>query len=254
MADLTLEILQNREKYPDDREIVLGDGETVTVKQFRDALQPRAEFTRASEGWKTRERELQGAVEGLSQQLRDAMTQQQVVAPAQPRPTGGISDEDLEADPVLGPIVKRLRVASERLESHEERLKGHESYVLEREYRGKLGDLAGKYNSRFNADGTGKAFDQKQFLDFCLQRKIADLDTAYDAWSRPDEISRVTAEAEARGEERGKQHARVPQVPFGRRRAAGKPDGLPTDFQSVTEEMIADDPEIREAMSKDQAG
>jgi hypothetical protein len=263
MADLTLEILTNREKYPDDRKIVLGDGEEVTVKQFRDSLQPRAAFTEASEKWSRRERELtgrqtelEGAVTGLNQQLMEALNK----APASVTrtATGGISPEDLLADPVLGPMYRELQATTANLakvqKEYGERLEGHERYVLEREYRGKLGDLGSRYNSRFNTDGKGKAFDQAGFLDFCLQRKISDLDVAFDAWSRPDEIAQTTREAEARGEERGKANARVPVVPFGRRRAAVKPEGLPATIQEVTEEQIAADPDIQAAMEADAAG
>jgi phage baseplate assembly protein W len=253
MADLTLEILTNKEKYPDDREIVLGDGEKVTVKEFRDRLQPRAEFTKASEAWKQKEGEYQRSVDGLQQQLRDALQ----TRPAEdlPRtPTGGITQEDLLNDPILGPLAKQLQEAVAKVEAHEARLGGHEKYVLEKEYRGQLFSLGDQYNRRYNPDGQGKAFDQKAFLDFTIQRGLTDLDAAYQAWSRPDEIAQVTKEAEARGEERGKSIARVPVLPFGRRRAPERPKDLPADFQSVTEDQIASDPEIIEAMEKDAAG
>lgn len=258
MADLTLEIIRNKEKYPDDRKIVLGDGEEITCRELREQLQPRSEWTQEHEKWQRRERELQGdverhreAVDGLNQQLAAAMQQ---APPAARTPSGGISEEDLLADAVLGPLFKEQKRSQERLEAHEQRLAAHEKYVLEREYRGQLGTLASRHNTRFNADGKGTAFNQAKFLDFCLQRQISDLDVAYDAWSRPEELAQTTREAEARGEERGKAIARVPAIPFGRRRAPTKPEGLPASFQDVTDEMIADDPEIREAMEKDATG
>lgn len=264
MADLTLEILTNKEKYPDDRKIVLGDGEEVTVKEFRDRLQPRAEFTKASEAWKRKEealtrrqQELETSVAGLNQQLAEAMQDKPPVARPS-NPTGSITADDLLADPVLGPIYRELQETKTLLtntkKEYDQRLEGHEKYVLEREYRGKIADLGSRYNSRYNPDGTGKAFDQADFLDFCIQRRIGDLDVAFDAWSRGAEIEYVSKQAEARGEERGKANARVPTIPFGRRRAPEKPSGLPASIQEVTEEQIAADPEIQAAMEADAAG
>lgn len=255
MADLTLEILQNREKYPDDRVITLGDGEQVTVKQFRDALQPRSEFTRASEGWKRRESELQQAYDGAqaqNAQLLEALNKRGPDVTEKVR-TGEISEADLLADPVLGPLVKKQQDGLARIEAAEARLKQHEDYVMTQEYTGKLAAVSQRYNTRYNADGKGEGFDQKGFLDFMLKTRTPDVDVAYRAYTADREADIRAQEAEARGLERGKATV-VPHVPFGRRSRPVKPEGIPESFQDVTEEMLAADPDIQAAMDKDLTG
>jgi hypothetical protein len=250
MSDLTDAILRDRTKYPDDRKIVLADGEEITVKELRDSLLPKADFTRASEGWSRKERELTSSVEGLQAQLAEAL---KTKAPAEVArtPAGGYSEEDLLGDPILGPIVRDLKATRTRLTEHEERMKGHEEYVMTREYKGQLASIASQHNARYNPDGTGKAFDQKAFLDYVVEKQTPNLDTAYSAWSRDDEIERVTRDAEARGEERGMKKAAVPNVPFGRRRAPLRDKDLPESLDKVTDEMLETDPDMQDALRAD---
>ena len=260
MSDLTLSILTDRTKYPDEMEITLTGGEKVTVKEFRDSLQPRAEFTKEIEKRAAREKELQGAVDGLNQQLMQALAAKEAAGePVKTVATGGYSEEEIEADPVLGPMAKRLKSAAERLEAHEARLGMHEQTWLKDRITGQIANLAARHNARFKE----KPFDQDGFLKSVQERPLwttqggaqeLDLESSYNNWVRNDEMARITSEAEARGVEKGKQAARVPAVPFGRRRAPARPEGLPASFQEVTEDMIAADPDVIEAMAKDAEG
>src|SRR3989442_8042833 len=184
VADLTIDILTNKEKYPDAMEITLADGQKITVKQYRDALQPRAEFTRASEAWSKEKKDLEGAVQGLQGQLAQALEEAKKRGePVKPAPgsDGKLTEDDLLADPILGPIVTRLKGATERLEAHETRLKQHEDTWLQTKYLGEITQIEKAHNTAFNADGKGKAFDRKGFLDYVLERRITDLDSAYRA-------------------------------------------------------------------------
>jgi hypothetical protein len=257
MSDLTIEILHNREKYPDDAEITLASGEKVTVGQWRNAVLPKGDFTKASEGWSKKERELTGqqaelqqTVIGLQAQLREAM-QQKPPTPAAERRDGQYSEEDILADPVLGPIARRLQTAeakanaaAERLEAHEKRMEGHEQTWQRAHYQAQLNSLGQRFNSRYNADGKGTPFDQKAFLDYAVERQVSNLDVAYDAFTREAELDLIRRESEARGEERGRKKAMVPAVPMGRRRGPVKPEGLPGSLQELTDEAIESDPEM----------
>jgi len=255
MADLTYEILTNREKYPDDRKIVLGDGEEVTVKQFRDALMPKSDFTKQTETWAKKERELQQTVEGLNGRLAAEIQAREAAAAASgkppEKPAGGYTEEDLLADPVLGPIVKRLNDATSSLKAHEDRIKMHEDTWMRNQYTAQLADIGKRHNARFNADGKGQAFDQKAFLDYALSNQISNLEVAYQAFSRGDEVAASVKEAEARGVERGKQAAKVPVVPFGRRSGPTRPEGLPEGktLDTLTDEEVAADPDMQRAMA-----
>lgn len=247
MADLTLEILRNREKYADDQEITLTGGETVTVKQLRDALQPREEFTRASQEWaaerkrgETERGQLQEAVEGLNRQLAETLRNPPKETP---RP-GAITEEDLAADPVLGPIVRDLKAARAELVEHTKRLKDQEDGRMRDRYLGKIETLRG----RAKADGI-ESFDPKAFLDFAIQRQSTDLDLAYDGYTRADAIALARKDAEAAGIEKGKAAAKLPTVPFGRRRPPARPEGLPGSLQELTDEQVLNDPVIQAALA-----
>lgn len=248
MSDITSEVLHNREKYPDDAEITLADGQKVTIGDWRDAVLPKGDLTRASEGWSRKERELNQAVEGLQGQLARAMeTRPAEIAPT--RNNGQITEEDLLADPVLGPMAKRLQDATTRLTEHEGRLKQHEETWLRANYTSQLGVLGQRFNGRFNKDGKGKAFDQKAFLDYALEQGVSNLDVAYRGFTMDDELAMTTREAEARGEERGIKKGRVPTVPFGRRRGPTRPEGLPGSLQELTDDAVMDDPEMQRAIA-----
>jgi hypothetical protein len=249
MADLTYDILTNREKFPDDRKIVLGDGEEITVKEFRDAVLPKADFTRASQTWAEKERQLTQAQEGLQSQLATALAAREAAGRA-PQPTGQTgeyTEEDLLRDPILGPIMKGLKATQESLKAHEERIKLHEDTWLKNQYTSQLNSIESRWNAKYNSDGK-KPFDKKAFLDRVLETGTTNLDLAYDAYSAPHEIERVTREAEARGIEKGKQQAKVPVVPFGNRRGPVKPKDLPESLDQVSDDMVLEDEEMQQAL------
>jgi len=255
MADRTYEILTDRVKYPDDQEITLVSGEKVTVKEFRDGLMPKSDFTKQSETWAKKERDLQANVEGLNGQLAAAIQAREAAAAAlngraaPVTPEGGYTEDQLLNDPVLGPMMKGLKAATERLQSHEERIKMHEDTWLKNQYTGQLANLEGRWNARFNEDGKGVPFDKKGFLDRVIETGTTNLDLAFDAFSRPAEIERVTKEAEARGVERGKA-ARVPVVPIGRRSVRPRPEGIKDGdtVSSITDDQVLGDEEMQAAL------
>jgi len=264
MSNLAVEILTNREKYPDGMEITLLDGSKTTVKDFRDHYNPRSEFTRASEGWAREKHQLVEAHQGLQGQLQDAQTQLAAALAdrREPvRPSGEPSDDELLADPVLGKLVRRINTLTDKLETTEKatrdndaRIQAGTQEIVRDRYLSQLGSIESRFNTRFNKDGKGKAFDRKGFLDYVIERGkvnplFTDLGIAYNEFTRDDEMTLTAKEAEERGIERGKTQARVPNIPFGRRRAPSKPQGLPETFGDVTEEQMADDPDIQRAMS-----
>jgi hypothetical protein len=249
MSDITIAVLHDRQKYPDDMEITLANGDKVTVGDWRNAAMPKGDFTTASERWSRREAQLQEAVQGLQSQLHQAIQAQgQVRSPEAPRRDGEITEEDLLGDPVLGPLARRLKAAEERYSAHEERLKTHEDTFLRERYVGKLNELGDRYNQRYNADGKGKKFDRDGLLEYATRNQVVNLDVAYDAWSRADEIEQIRKESEDRGEERGRKKASVPPVPMGRRHGPTKPAGLPESLQDLKDDDVLNDPEMQEAM------
>src|SRR2546426_8133946 len=114
--------------------------------------------------------------------------------------------DDFVSDPVLGPIVTKLGEAHERLQAHEARLAAHEDGFLRREYMGQLAELGRHYSGRYK-----KAFDQKAFLDFVVQRRTPNLGVAYDAFSLEDERALAVREGEEIGFRKGEREASAPR-------------------------------------------
>lgn len=269
--DLTNDILNNREKYPDTAEITLTDGTKVSIKEFREQLQPRAEFTRASEGWRRKESQLNDAVTGLQGQLTQLTADLAAATAERGRPAApagtpeGPTDEELDADPVLRRLHRRtidtqkqLTDALAKVEAHETRLANHESTWIQRDYVDQLGRIGTYHNGRFNKDGKGKAFDQAAFIDFVTTRSkvnpafATDLGLAYNEYSRTDEMALVAREAEERGREAGKREARIPPIPNGRRNTPVRPEGLPASLQELSDEQVLNDPDIQTALRGDE--
>lgn len=256
MADLTYEILTDRTKFPDEQEMTLASGEKVTVKQFRDSLIPKADFTKQTETWARKERDLQANVEGLNSQLALAIQAREAAAsalnsrPASATTEGGYTEDQILQDPLLGPMMKRLQAAEQAQTAHAERIKLHEDTWLKNQYVSQLATIEGRWNGRYNADGKGTPFDKKAFLDRVIETQTTNLDLAFDAFSRPAEIDAVRKESEARGVEKGRAAARVPVVPIGRRSARPTVQGLKEGdtLQDLTDDMVLADEEIQSAL------
>lgn len=261
-----LEILNDRAKYPDEMVITLASGDEISVKDYRDQLQTRADFTRASQQWTQREQQYTQAIQGLQGQLNEATERLNAALADRGRPTVPTSPtsassaatlEDLETDPVLGSLVKGIKSMREELagvlresKEHATRLKGHEDAWVQRDYSVKLNELGQRFNTRFNKDGKGKAWDQKAFLDYCLPRQIVDLEAGYTAFTHAEELKAVEEEAEQRGIEKGKAAQRIAHLPDGRgARAPQRPKGLPERLQDLKDEDVLNDPEMRQAMT-----
>lgn len=226
MADLTYDILTNREQYPDDAEITLQNGQKVTVKAFRDAVMPKADMTKLSEKWAGEKRQLEAAAQGLQQQLADAARARETKTGT---PAGTLSEDDYLNDPVLGPITRRLKAA-------EERVQFHETAYLRHTYEAQLAGFA-------KAD---KNFKKDEFLDFAIKRGIADLQIAHDLYTRPSALEDARQAGYADGVKKGKEEASVPRLPTGSRRA---PKPAPDAPGFLDLDAAERDPEILQALS-----
>ena len=261
MADLTYEILTDRTKYPDDMEITLAGDQKVTVREFRDRLMPKSDFTRQSETWAKKERDLQAALEGTQAQLRDAMKPKDEPAPQPaPRSAGEYSYADLEKDPVLGLLTRKLREQEDELKLHRETFIKDRNAQLQERFTNILGTIKRQHNERYNGDGKGSNFDEGAFLDWVqrnpiMRNGIVDLDLSYREYNRGNELEWERTRAREEGREKGRSEVKVPSIPTGKRRSPVKPKDLPEDFQSITDQMLDEmaqnDPEISAALRGD---
>jgi hypothetical protein len=248
-TDLTLEILTNKEKFPDTAEITLADGSKITVKDFRDKLQPRAEFTRASETWAAKERELKTGLDAANQNLAQALKDKEAAIaagkePPKPAPTGAITAEELLADPILGPLYKDLKEAREQLKTHEARLAQHEQTWTRTNFMKTIAELKGR-DKELNVDEFLGYSQKHPVID--VENQVVDLEATHRNYAHDRLVAAARKEGEAAGIEKGKA-TQVPTVPFGRRRAPVKPQGLPESLDQLKDDDVLNDPEIQEAM------
>jgi hypothetical protein len=168
----------------------------------------------------------------------------QAIEAKQPQATGSngaLTWDDLDRDPVLGLLTKRLRDAEQQYKAHEQRLAMHEQRYLQERYTEKL-------NTFKFADET----DKRQFLDFAIQNQITNLDVAHKAYTADRAIQTAAKEAELRGVERGRKEASAP-IPIGSRRSIA-PDAPPPKTLDEAHDRALNDPEIWAAMRGETPG
>lgn len=252
-GDLTLDILSDREKYPDAREIQLEDGVVITVGQLRNSLQPRADFSRASEAWKREKQDLINANEAVTRQLQEALERKrQEEPPADRRSSGTFTEEELLADPVVGPLLKRQQALEAEIGGLRKEQELHRNTWLRNHMETQVAGIADHWNRTYNEDGKDP-FNTDAFLEHVQKRPISvngtvDLGLCYQDFARTKETERLTRAAEQKGIEKGKQLAKVPRVPTGRRASPPKPAGVEGTFQELSDDAILADPEMQAAM------
>lgn len=263
MADRVspIDLINDRAKYPDDMVIALADGREISVKDYRDAVRPKAEFTRDIEAVQARERDLQTQLQTAQQNVareieaRQALEARAAATQGRQVPMTGLSEEDYLNDPVLGPQQRKIKALEERLESlwkeGQTRIQQTENTILRDRFMGTLATIAARHNAEFK----DKPFDQGEFLDkfqrnplmrFDPQtgQSLPDMETFHANMTHEDRIKAREAEAEQRGIKKGQEQARVPRVPFGRRSASPAADAGPKTFGEVTQDTVLNDPEM----------
>ena len=201
------EILTNREAYPDDRTLDLGNGQTVTLKQFRDAVIPKGEMTKLTQQYSERERQLQQAVQGYQTQLEQAL-RDKGATPA--NPTAGLSEAELINDPVLGPILRRQAETDALLKQVTERLDtGYRTFLADRGTR-----ALEAVTAKIPMDRQALVDRTEQLLKAVMAGEVP-FETVARAAHYDDAVTKARQEGEAAGIEKGRKEGRLPTVPMG---------------------------------------
>jgi len=250
MAEINLEeLLTNREAYPDDREVVIGE-QKVTLKELRDRLIPKGEFTRATQ----RAAELERLARQRDEELRQAQLSLAQVLQARENagqqtpttPSGEVDWQVLQNDPLLRPLVQRLEAAqrvaeaaAKRLEQAEARLAQHEQTYIADRYLQTLERLAQDHPNLDRQQVLAKAAEIGQQW----QQYGPDLRHVVTLLTHEDAVKQAREQGYHEGLSKGKEEARLPYLP-GTTRAPVAPQ--PSPFQSLDEleDAAARDPDI----------
>jgi len=251
--------LYDKTKFPDDMEIrwTGADGEehSMSIGDYRNKTGLKAEFTRHTEQLSGRQRELESQLQTAQQNLAAEIARREAT-PARPNgapttaPVGQITTEELLQDPVLGPLYRELRESREELKTFKNEVaQRDQQYVTTWQRQQFTGQL-----ERLRA--TNPEFDEAGLLAYVQKRPVidverggqVDLEATYRNFSYDTALKAAEARGEERGVEKGKKAAAVPRIPMGRRSAPERPAGAPATIQDVTEDMVANDPEMQKAM------
>src|SRR5438132_4824139 len=192
------EVITDRTKYPDDLKLTLPDGKDTTVGKLREALMPKAEFTRYSQKEAQDKRHLEGQLRESQQALQQASLAVEEAKRQSVAHTGTAdSFEDYLRDPTWRPVAEKaakVDALEKKLTEMESRLQGHEQTWFKNIYETQKAQIK-------KADPDA---DVDAVVQFALQRGIPDLHDAYFLSNKDRLLTRVVAEAEKKGYEKAK--------------------------------------------------
>ena len=239
MANLQ-DVLQNREKYPDTQEIDIG-GQKMTLGELRNDMIPKGDMTKATQRLSEEKRaleqnvtELQSAYQGLQSQLT-TMVAGRTMADGTPARTSPLAE--LEADPLLGPVIAELRAVRADLSKANdtnERLQRQQvemaTTYIQDGYRRRIADLRAKDAS----------LDPQALINFAVSRNMPDIEMAYQLMTEDSRLKQRESEAEKRGYEKGKQEVVIPPMSSGRRMTMAPPPEGVKDLEGAKEAALND--------------
>ena len=224
-------VLNNRKDYPDDMKVSMG-GQEVTLKELRDTLIPKGEFTKVTQQAAQEKSALEGQLRDATQQLAIAL-QRSGQAPAQTQDRLA----DLAQDPTFGPLVQEVYQARRVLGEIANRQQQYELNQWTNQHLAALKEITTK----------DKDLNAQALVEFARTRGLTNLHDAYALQTRERDIDSARKEAEAKGYEKGKKEASIPVIPTGRRTA---PPGqsLPETLDAAAE-AAKSDPDVLAAMA-----
>ena len=239
MANLQ-DVLLNREKYPDTQEIDIG-GQKMSLGDLRNDVIPKGDMTKATQKLSEEKRaleqnvtELQSAYQGLQGQLSTLLAGR-TTADGTPARTSPLSD--LEADPLLGPVIAELRAVRADLSKANdtnERLQRQQvemaTTYIQDGYRRRIAELQSK----------DAALDPHALIQFAVSRNMPDIDMAYQLMTEDSRLKQRETEAEKRGYEKGKQEVVIPPISSGRRMTVAPPPEGVKDLDSAKDAALND--------------
>lgn len=237
-------LYSDRTAYPDEMTIEI-QGEKMSLKDWRDGLGLKSEFTKHTQELSGKTRQMEQILQ--QQQQREQALQAQL---AQAMAARGVDprnaqDDDLAAyrtDPAFGPLVKLIEHQQSTIGQLAQRMQMDEISMNSYRYQQQLDKLKEK-----DAD-----LDTQQLAEFTrnLYSKGPDIDAAYRLHTEDKRFKKATEEAERRGYEKAKAEPPMPPQPGGRRGGSAPAPELPKDWNSRAAMALQEfGPELQEALA-----
>lgn len=219
MADVSWNsVLRNRDQYPDEMVIDMN-GSAIALGELRNAVIPKEDMTRLTQGWSQRDRDNQARIDQLQTQLAQTLAANTDQAAndyrsSSPFETNGTSLVDYERDPILGPIFQASKMSMERQARTEQNLER-----LEKMLQG-IGSQLGQWPVMMALDQIKRndpyGVDPQELVQHALQSRQGppDLNTSYALLTREKREAAIRQEAEKAAYDKAKQDLARGQVPF----------------------------------------
>lgn len=219
-------LYSDKTTYPDEMTVEI-QGEKMSLKDWRDSLGLKSEFTKHTQELSQKQKQMETILQ--QQQQREAQLQQQLAHAMQRQ---GIDprhaqDDDLAAyrqDPAFGPLVKLIENQQSTIGQLAQRMQMDEIAVNSWRYQTQLDKLK-EQDPELDPQAVAR-FTQE------LYQKGPDVHTGYRVMTEEKRLKKATEEAEKRGYERAKAEPPIPPQPGGRRAAAAQSEQLPKDWES----------------------
>lgn len=234
------DIYLDKTTYPDTMELDLGNGVKMPLKQWREELQTREDFTKYAQQSSAEKKQLEATLAQAQQALAQALASQGQPVKHATGPLGKL--EQYADDPILAPFVSALQEARSELQFLKQTAQTHEQQYWFGQHLAAIKDIQSR-----DKDYTDPAKVQ-DLAKFSAQNGITNLDLAHKLQTRDRDLETARKEAQAKGFEEGQKAARIPTIPTGGPRRGKTAPEIPQRFGRDSEQAAVHDPEIVSAL------
>lgn len=217
-------LYNDRTKYPDEMTVELG-GEKMSLKDWRDSLGLKSEFTKHTQAQSAKQQQQEQLLQQM--QLREQQYQTQLAQAMQRRgmdPSAAQTD-DLAAyrtDPAFGPLVKLIEAQQGTIGQLAQRMQMDEIAMNSWRYQTHLDKLKER-DPEINPQEIAQYTQE-------LYQKGPDVEVAYRLKTEERRMKQAVDEAEKRGYEKAKAEPPMPPQPGGRRGVNALAPEIPKDM------------------------
>lgn len=234
------EIYSDKATYPDTMEIDLGNGIKTSLKEWRNEMGPKSDFTQHTQQLAAQQRQTEAQLAQAQAQLANAlaMTGQNPNAATGPR---GKLDE-YARDPLFAPLVEQINELRGELTQAKQVLGQHENQYWIGQHMKTISEIQAR-------DPEYKDPARIQELTTrAMQLQNPNLDHVHQIMTRDRDLQKARQDGEAKGRELGKAEASIPRIPTGMRSVPKPEANVPGVFSRDSETAAMADPEIAKAM------
>lgn len=234
------EIYSDKATYPDTMEIDLGNGVKTSLKEWRNELGPKAEFTQHTQQLAQEKRQTEAQLAQAQAQLANALAMNGQNPNAARGPVSKL--QAYADDPLFAPLVEQINELKGELTQAKQVLGQHENQYWIGQHMKAISEIQSrdpefKDPARIN-----------ELTTRAMQLQNPNLDHVHQIMTRDRDIQKAREAAQKEGYERGRQEASIPRIPTGMRTVPKPEANVPGQFGRESEVAAMNDPEIAKAM------